>query len=205
MKCAASRWFTCYPRAARLVKAFSDRRSTQMTDFLIHHIQYVTLAPHPERSSLDDLFRLLDSLDVFERDRMLAWMYLAFLEAPAKQGAAETEEERLELRYSQFAAKFRHTAIGVFEPFLVHAAVTYTLAYLRECGDKACLSAVLQKSHSALTVLHRRIAGGTLLPEVGEAMIGNLEEHINNLHADVELARQRYEQFCEKVVKHMLP
>ncbi len=173
-----------------------------MSDFTIHHIQYVTQAPHPDRNSLDDLFRLLDSLDVFERDRMLAWMYLAFLEPPATQGTAE--EERLELRYNKFEQKFRHAAIGVFEPFLVHAAVTYTLAYLRECGDKASLDTVLHKSQSALNVLHRRIAEGTLLPEVGEAMIGNLEEHINNLHADVELARQRYERFCEKVVKEML-
>ena len=124
---------------------------------------------------------------------------------PATQGTAETEEERLELRYNKFEEKFRHTAIGVFEPFLVHAVVTYTLAYLRECGDRACLDAVLHKSQSALKVLHRRIAEGTLLPEAGEAMIGNLEEHINNLHADVELARQRYEKFCEKVVKQMLP
>ena len=148
-----------------------------MTDFLIPHIQYITLPPHPDRNSPDDLFRLLDSLDVFERDRMLAWMYLAFLEAPAKQGAAETEEERLELRYNKFEEKFRHAAIGLFEPFLVHAAVTYTLAYLRECGDKACLDAVRHKSQAALKVLHRRITVGTLLPEVGEAMIGNLEEH----------------------------
>jgi hypothetical protein len=176
-----------------------------MTDFLIHHIQYVTLAPHPDRNSLDDLFRLLDSLDVFDRDRMLTWMYLAFLEPPATQRTAEAEEERLELRYNKFEEKFRHAAIGVFEPFLVHAAVTYTLAYLRECGDKACLDAVLHKLQSALKVLNRRIAEGTLLPEVGKSMIGNLEEHINNLHADVELARQRYERFCEKVVKQMLP
>ena len=59
-------------------------------------------------------------------------------EAPVTRGTAETEEERLELRYNKFEEKFRHAAIGVFEPFLVHAAVTYTLAYLRECGDKAC-------------------------------------------------------------------
>lgn len=176
-----------------------------MTDFLIHHIQYVTLAPHPDRNSLDDLFRWLDDLDVFERDRMLTWMYLAFLEAPAGQAATETEEERLELRYSKFQETFRHTATGVFGPFLVHAAVTYTLAYLRECGDKACLESVIRKSQSALKVLHRRIAEGTLSPEAGEAMIGSLEEHINNLSADVELARQRYERFCEQVVKRMLP
>ncbi|MGO9113719.1 MAG: hypothetical protein ACLP9L_31185 [Thermoguttaceae bacterium] len=176
-----------------------------MTDYLIHHIRYVTLAPHPDRNNLDDLFRLLDGLDVLERDRMLAWMYLAFLEPPTTQGTAETEEERLELRYNKFEETFRHTAIGVFEPFLVHAAVTYTLAYLRECSDKACLDAVLHKSQSALQVLHRRIAEGTLLPDVGEPMIGSLEEHINNLYADVELARQRYETFCEKVVKEMLP
>lgn len=176
-----------------------------MSDFLIHHIQYVTLAPHPDRNSLDDLFRHLDGLDVFERDRMLAWMYLAFLEAPATPGTKETEEERLELRYNKFEEKFRHAAIGVFEPFLVHAVVTYTLAYLRECGDKASLNTVMHKSQAALTVLKRRMETGTLLPEVGEAMIGNLEEHINNLHADVELARQRYERFCEKVVKYMLP
>lgn len=176
-----------------------------MSDFSISHIQYVTLAPHPDRNSLENLFRLLEKLDVFESDRMLTWMYLAFLEAPVTQGTAETEEERLELRYNKFERKFRHTAIGVFEPFLVHAVVTYTLAYLRECGDRACLDAVLHKSQSALEVLNRRIAERTLLPEVGEAMIGNLEEHINNLHADVELARQRYEEFCEKVVKKMLP
>ena len=187
------------------MRVFANKRTMQMSDFLIHHIQYVTLAPHPDRNSLDDLFRLLDSLDVFERDRMLTWMYLAFLEPPATQGTAETDEERLELRYNKFEQKFRHTATGVFEPFLVHAAVTYTLAYLRECGDKSCLDAVLHKSQSALKVLNRRIAAGTLLPEVGEAMIGNLEEHINNLYADVELARQRYEKFCEKVVKQMLP
>ena len=176
-----------------------------MTDFLIHHIQYVTLAPHPDRNNLDNLFQLLDGLDVLERDRMLAWMYLAFLEPPTTQETAETEEERFEVRYNKFEEKFRQTAKGVFEPFLVHAAVTYTLAYLRECSDKACLDAILHKSKSALQVLHRRIAEGTLLPETGKAMIGNLEEHINNLHADVELARQRYEKFCEKVVKNMLP
>ena len=176
-----------------------------MSDFLIYHIQYVTLAPHPDRNSLENLFRLLDALDVLERDKMLEWMYLAFLAPPAPQGAAETEEERFELRFSKFEEKFRHTAIGVFEPFLVHAAVTYTLAYLRECGDKASLDSVIHKSQAALTVLHRQIAEGTLLPEAGEAMIGNLEEHINNLHADVELARKRYERFCEAVVKEMLP
>ena len=187
------------------MRVFADKRIMQMTDFLIHHIQYVTLAPHPDRNSLDDLFGLLDSLDVFERDKMLTWMYLAFLEAPPRPGTAETEEERLELRYNKFEEKFRHAAVGMFEPFLVHAAVTYTLAYLRECGDQSCLDAVLHKMQSALKVLHKRIAEGTLLPETGEAMIGNLEEHINNLFADVELARQRYEMFCEKVVKHMLP
>ena len=42
-----------------------------MADFSEYHIQYVTLAPHPDRNSLDDLFRLLDGLEVFERDRML--------------------------------------------------------------------------------------------------------------------------------------
>jgi hypothetical protein len=100
-------------------RVFADKRSMHMSDFTIHHIQYVTQAPHPDRNSLDDLFRLLDSLDVFERDRMLAWMYLAFLEPPATQGTAE--EEKLELRYNKFEQKFRHTAIGVFEPFLVSA------------------------------------------------------------------------------------
>ena len=176
-----------------------------MTDYLIYHIQYVTVAPHPDRNSLDNLFRLLDHLDVLERDKMLEWMYLAFLEAPVTQGPADTEEEKLELRYNKFEEKFRHTAIGVFEPFLVHAVLTYTLAHLRECGDKASLDSVIHKSQAALTVLHRQIAEGTLLPEAGEAMIGNLEEHINNLHSDVELARKRYERFCEKVVKEMLP
>ena len=180
-------------------------KSMHMTDYLIYHIQYVTLAPHPDRNSLDNLFRLLDHLDVLERDRMLAWMYLAFLEPPATQGTAETEEQRFERRFNKFEETFRHTAIGVFEPFLVHGVVTYTLAYLRECGDRACLDSVIHKSQAALAVLHRRIAEGTLLPEAGESMIGNLEEHINNLHADVELARQRYETFCEKVVKEMLP
>ena len=36
-------------------------------------------------------------------------------------------------------------------------------------------------------------------------MIGNLEDRINNLFAEVEVARQRYERFCEKVAKEMLP
>jgi hypothetical protein len=183
----------------------ADEESMYMTDYLIYHIQYVTLAPHPDRNCLDNLFQLLDRLDVLERERMLSWMYLAFLEPPATQETAETEEERFERRYNKFEEKFRHTASGVFEPFLVHAVLTYTLAYLRECSDKACLDAIFHKSQSALQVLHRRIAEGTLLPDVGEPMIGNLEEHINNLHADVELARKRYETFCEKVVKEMLP
>jgi hypothetical protein len=187
------------------VRAFADRKVIQMTDFSILHIQYVAAAPHPDKNSLDDLFRLLDGLEVFERDRMLVWMYLALLEGPATQETAETEEERLELRYNKFEQKFRHTAIGVFEPFLVHAVVTYTLAYLRECGDRACLDSALHKSQAALNVLRRRVAEGTLPSETGEAMIGDLEEHINNVRSDVELARQRYERFCEKVVKRMLP
>jgi hypothetical protein len=55
-----------------------------MTDYLIYHIQYVTVAPHPDRNSLDNLFRLLDHLDVLERDKMLEWMYLAFLAPPGR-------------------------------------------------------------------------------------------------------------------------
>ena len=175
-----------------------------MADFSEYHIQYVTLAPHPDRNSLDDLFGLLDGLEIFERDKMLVWMYLAFLEGPATQETAEREEERLELRYNKFEEKFRHAAIGVLEPFLVHGVLTYTLAYLRECGDRACLDAALQKSKSALSLLRRRIAAGTLSPEAGESLVGNLEEHINNLYSDVELARQRYDTFCNKVVKKML-
>jgi hypothetical protein len=176
-----------------------------MTDFVMHHIQYVTLPPHPDRDTPDNLFRLLDGLDVFERDRMLTWMYLAFLEAPARQETAETEEERLELRYNKFEHKFRHAAIGLFEPFLVHATVTYTLACLRESGDKASLDALFHKCQLALNLLRKRIENGTLLPEAGESMIRNLEEHFNNLPAEVELARQRYDKFCEKVVKELLP
>jgi hypothetical protein len=83
--------------------------------------------------------------------------------------------------------------------------VSYTLACLRECGDKAGLDALFHKCQSALKLLRRRIAEGTLLPDAGESMIRNLEEHINNLPAEVELARQRYETFCEKVVKELLP
>jgi len=176
-----------------------------MSDFSIHHIQYVTLPPHPDRNTPDNLFQLLDGLDVFERDRMLVWMYLAFLEPPETHGTAETEEEKLELRYSRFEEKFRHAAIGLFEPFLVHATVSYALACLRESGDKAGLDALFHKCQSALKLLRRRIEGGTLLPDAGESMIRNLAEHINNLPAEVELARQRYETFCEKVVKELLP
>ena len=176
-----------------------------MADFLIHHIQYVTLPPHPDRNTPDNLFRQLDSLDVFERDRMLVWVYLAFLEPLERQGAAETEEEKLELRYNRFEEKFRHAAIGLLEPFLVYATVSYTLACLRECGDKAGLDALFQKCQSKVKLLRKRIAEGTLLRDAGESLIGNLEEHINNLPAEVELARQRYEMFCEKVVKELLP
>jgi hypothetical protein len=87
---------------------------------------------------------------------------------------------------------------------LVHAAITYTLACLRESSDKTDLDALLHKCQSLLSLLRRRIADGTLLPDVGESMIRDLEERINNLPADVGLARQRYETFCEKVVKELL-
>ena len=80
-----------------------------VSDFLIQHIQYVTVAPHPDRNSLDNLFRLLDGLDVLERDKMLAWMYLAFLAPAATEGSSETDEERLELRFGQFEQEFRRT------------------------------------------------------------------------------------------------
>ena len=136
---------------------------------------------------------------------MLVWMYLAFLEPPETQETAEAEEKKIELRYNRFEEKFRHAAIDLFEPFLVHATVSYTLACLQECGDKAGLDALFHKCQSALKLLRRRIAEGTLLPDAGESMIRNLEEHINNLPAEVELARQRYETFCEKVVKDLLP
>ena len=57
-------------------------------------------------------FDCLIVLEVFQRDRMLTGMYLAFLEAPVTQETAETEEERLELRYNKFEQKFRHAAIS---------------------------------------------------------------------------------------------
>ena len=134
-----------------------------MTDFLIQHIQYVTLAPHPDRNSLDDLFRLLDTWMCLRETECSHGCTLRSSSPPQRKERQRQRKKGLNVRYNKFEEKFRHTAIGVFEPFLVHAAMTYTLAYLRECGDKACLDAVLHKSQSALNVLHRRIATGNIV------------------------------------------
>ena len=91
-----------------------------MADFSEYHIQYVTLAPHPDRNSLDDLFRLLDGLEVFERDRMLVWMYLAFLEAPSN-GKRQRERKK---GLNSVTTSLRRSSVSRhrrFQPFLVHA------------------------------------------------------------------------------------
>ena len=68
------------------------------------------------------------------------------------------------------------------------------------------LDAVLHKAPPAPNVLHRRIAEGTLSAEDGKGgSSGNLEEHINNLHADVELARRATRRFARRSSRECCP
>lgn len=151
---------------------------------------------------LDRLFSLLDTLDLFDRQRMLwGWVYGAI--GSSRSDEMDMEEEAVEAAYSAFKEKCRElNRQGVTDYFLVQSVVSFALVNLFESA-KGWLDERLSEADKAM-LYHSRLRLTEINPKYGEEFLSRVEEQLTNRAADTRLARERYQMFCDRVVKELL-
>ena len=168
------------------------------------HINYLLADVAADTNRIETLFAALDSFDVLER----RWFIGMTSFAMGTQADPEfpTEEENEQARYDAFKERcIELMNSGIAEFMVVYAYVAMTLNTLRRQGCDEFAKDNEQFLSGA--VEHFKAKLDTDDEEGKKALNKNImmaEEALVNQTANVELYRERYNQFCDLVVKQLL-
>jgi hypothetical protein len=167
------------------------------------HIFYVIADPMRPTNTLDNLFSALEGLDLLEVRHMIG-LPLSLVGATYDLDLP-TEEEVAQSMLTNFKEKcYALTEQGLPDFFVTYAVVLGILNILRTWGDEVCGEINADNLKRAIPFFQARAAEGKLSKKELEHMVGMTEEAINNRRGNVELNRERYNQFCDVVVKTLV-
>ncbi len=145
--------------------------------------------------TLKTLFKLLDELDPFERDRLLDLVYYT-LGADIRN--FPTEEERVVSHYNQF--KENCDRLLAMDHFIVHGIVLEVLNIYSNWSDDIHPDQAIEKIQKFINF--RRSRGAT--EDELEKWKIDVEARTVQKKSDLINARSLYNSFCEKVAKPLL-
>lgn len=166
------------------------------------HVAYVSTYP-TSRSSLERLFRLLDRMDVADRDVILEGAYQAFGMSFEEPG--DTQEDQMRNRYVAFEATYRSAVVWCrFEEFLVFGLVSFVLAQGYERSGLQSLGRFIDMHRVDADALRLHLASeespaSEVIREIRETM-----DRIDSLYRELEQRHQAYSSFCKIVVEPLL-
>lgn len=168
------------------------------------HLTYVIADPHREENDLNNFFDALKTVDPLERRWMVGFASAAIGTKSVPELPTEEEASDTELLY------FRNRCADVLDSgvanfFLSYGIVTYICDLLRMQGDPQFAKANIKWLQGATEFFRQRAASGVVSQEIADKNSRMAEERINNCMADTQLMRDRYNLFCDKVVRRMLP
>lgn len=168
------------------------------------HLMYVIADPHREEKDLRNFFTALREADPLH----LRWM-IGFASSGIGTGTVpDLPSEEEESSSALLAFQNRCQSIldsGLANFFLSYGIVTYICNHLRTQGDPDCAAASARWLTGAKEFFRECAAAGQVSKEFAEKSSRMVDERVNNSLADAELARDRYNLFCDKVVRRMLP
>jgi len=160
------------------------------------HMQFA-LSHLSHNATVEAFLTLLDDLDELDRDRLLGLP--AFAMGVRNPKKARTEDEKVRARYDNFKGACRK--FPSLDQFTIYAVVMHVLNVHRNWSDYHERQRSIEWQKSFIPFAKDR---GNLSTEEIEDIQRRIEEQAVNQKGDVELARQRYNLFCEKVVRPLL-
>jgi hypothetical protein len=168
------------------------------------HPAHEEFVSRPSFCRLDYLFGLLNEYDVAERHRILGPLYQEFFRSTSIDFPLGTsEEDGMLIVYQRFKAALMALSEAVPYAFIVMGVVSTTLAWLHGSSDERLISRFLEGNRRSIEMERQRFARGEISQQDLDQVMGEIEERINNLRADMNLRRGQYERFCEQVVARM--
>lgn len=167
------------------------------------HIFYVIASPMRPTNSIENLFAALESLDPLEVRHMIG-LPMSLVGA-TYDDALPTEEDVAQSMIANFKDKcLALVKQGMPDFFVTYAVVLGVLNILRNWGDEVCAEDNSDRLRSAIPFFQARAAEGKLSREEMERMVGMAQEAINNRKGNAELYRERYNLFCDVVVRKLV-
>jgi hypothetical protein len=164
------------------------------------HLTYLFADPHSNENNLDRLFAALSKIDSVDRKWMIGFV---------KEAVGTTEidsDDDDDAKLDAFQKRCDELVdLGVADFFLAHGIILYVCNLLRTQGDPEFARANRDWISRAAAYFSERATTGEVPREFAEKTARMAEERINNSSADTQMFRNRYNQFCETVVRSLLP
>ncbi len=156
------------------------------------------------RLTLPALFDVLDKMDPQERFGCLSNAMQVVLMIERFRTSARDYDTAYQEFYDQF--KERCLALqGMIHPgFLAYSVVAQALAWLCIKTNEQHIEEVVQNIRTDLQQSERNLRAGAITQEQHERAVREGEEAVNNARSDRLLVLDRYNRFCEMVVKPFL-
>jgi hypothetical protein len=166
------------------------------------HPAHTTFVTRPVFCNLEDMFNLLDQIDVRERHKMLASTIRDTLRIRRFQhpDPRATEEDNMEFVYSAFKEWCEKIAQQTHPSVVIFTVVSLTLMWLYAMSDDKLTEERIATNRAELDSLRERLVNGEMTQAQYEHAVGETEETINNLRAFVQEWRDLYESFCHNIV-----
>ena len=162
------------------------------------HIEFVS---RPVFCKLQDLFLLLDQIEVRKRHSLLGPVYQdLFRQLSISYPSGTDEEMAMEDVFRQFKDRANHLAAQSLQSFIICAIITTTLMWLFASSDESRTSEVIEHNNKELAIIKEQFANGKIPKGIFDRISGEIEERLNNLKSDVRLRKDDYEFFCLNVV-----
>ncbi|MBI3461636.1 MAG: hypothetical protein HY000_01045 [Planctomycetes bacterium] len=155
--------------------------------------------------TLDKLFEVLDCLDPQERYEYLSPVFLVVLKRVGHQTSARDYETAYKELYQEFKSKCLTVLQSVVhQQFLAYSIVAQALAWLHIFADERHMQEAIDFQGEQIRQSEADLKAGIISRSQHEQLVRECEERFYNLPSDRRLMQDRYNAFCEKVVKRFL-
>ena len=171
------------------------------------HLEWLRDRP---RNSLKFLFKILDGLDIAERNDAMWVTYLQFINPKGRKPVNPNETIRDLLGGSVWYEGFRRRCYelskGLPENIIVHAIIDCTLNYLFRLADSTRITELVRRNKESAEHFAEELAKYPPEPKASDlrACMKTCEEAARNMYERTKKAYKLYSYFCERVILKLL-
>ena len=154
--------------------------------------------------TLAGLFDLVDGMGAQERFEYLSPVMQAVLMQATFRAKGARLRHGIPRTVRALQGEVSLPSAHVHHGFLAYAIVAQTLAWLCISSDENHMKHALENQTTQIQESEEALRAGQIAKEQHERTVRECEERTNNLSSDRALTQDRYNRFCERVVKPFL-